>query len=59
MRKYLMFTAVGMLCLLFVPTNAQNKSRINFDKDWKFKLDIVLSLYNDTKIERMPVGVHF
>ena len=49
MKSTLMFTAVGMLCFLFVPAKAQNKSRINFDKDWKFKLDSIKS-YNEPNI---------
>ncbi|MDQ6902372.1 MAG: beta galactosidase jelly roll domain-containing protein, partial [Bacteroidota bacterium] len=46
MKRYLQNFAGCILCFLFLQVNAQNKSRISFDKGWKFKLDSITS-YNE------------
>ncbi len=46
MNKLLKLISLSLSCFLFVSLHAQNKTRINFDKDWKFKLDSVQS-YNE------------
>ena len=46
MNKLLKLISLSVSCFLFVSLHAQNKTRINFDKDWKFKLDSIQS-YNE------------
>ena len=46
MKRHLQNFAGCILCFLFLQVNAQNKSRISFDKGWKFKLDSITS-YNE------------
>ena len=43
MKKLLKLIPLCTFCFLFIQLQAQNKSRIDFDKDWKFKLDSVQS----------------
>jgi beta-galactosidase len=43
MKKLLKLIPLCTFCFLFIQLQAQNKSRINFDKDWKFKLDSIQS----------------
>src|SRR5258708_36247825 len=43
MKKLLKPVLLCTFCFLFIQLQAQNKSRINFDKDWKFKLDSIQS----------------
>ncbi len=46
MIKSIKFLPLSVLCFLLVQLHAQSKTRVNFDKDWKFKLDSIQS-YNE------------
>jgi len=46
MNKLLKLISLSVSCFLFVQLHAQNKTRVNFDKGWKFKLDSFQS-YNE------------
>jgi len=50
MKKLLKIISLWAFCFLFMQLQAQNKSRINFDKGWKFKLDSVQS-YSEPAID--------
>jgi beta-galactosidase len=41
MKKIIHLISFCIGCFVFIPANAQNKSRVNFNNNWKFELDSV------------------
>ena len=50
MKKLLIIISIWTFCFLFMQLQAQNKSRVDFDKGWKFKLDSIQS-YSESNID--------